>query len=245
MQTLTRVKSKVNEVKEIKEMTNNINTKLSNLYKKIDSFTNVDGINKDAIRLLIISLIINKFGTTLTLPYKKAKMEKLMLKMLSKKMNFIGYEKDKNVYYELCKLIGEERLPITAIPGNIGDAIFKAKEDEFSNLILDYCGVLDSFADEIEYAIKNNIMQVNGLMAITLSKIGLRNNTGVIGEIFRTIPMEMFNSELGQTELGCKLFLNKILTKNYKVIDVKNYHDDKEDGTRGMAMICLLIRRIA
>ena len=39
MQTLTRVKSKVNEVKEIKEMTNNISDKLSNLYKKIDIFS--------------------------------------------------------------------------------------------------------------------------------------------------------------------------------------------------------------
>ena len=245
MQTLTRVKSKVNEVKEIKEMTNNISDKLSNLYKKIDNFTNVDGVMKEEIRLLIISLIINKFGLTLTLPWKEAILEKKMLKMLSKKMRFLAYEKNKNVYFELCKLIGEERLPISAILGNIGDAIFAAKEDEFSNIMLDYCGVLDTFADEIEYAIKNNIMQVNGLMAITLSKIGLRNSQGIIGEIFKIMPKKLFNSELGETELGCKLFLNKVLTKNYEVIDVKNYYDTKEDGTRGMAMICLLIRRIA
>jgi len=216
---------------------------LDKAYKKIDSFTNAYGANKTQARKLIVSRIINKFGVILTLPYKFAILEKMILSKLSKKIKFVGYEYKKDIFYELCSLIGAERLPISAVYGSISEAIYKAKEDEFSNLILDYCGVLDTFANEIEYAIKNNIMQVNGVLCLTLSKIGLQNNNGIIGEIFRTIPKERFGSSLGETELGVMLFLNKILTSNYEVTDVFNYHDDKEDGTKGMAMILVIIRR--
>lgn len=213
--------------------------------KVIDNFKNVKGLNKDKARELMVNAIKIKTGTILTLPYKKAIIEKMILEKISKKINFIGYEYKREVFWELCKTIGNEKLPISPIFGSIGEAIFKAEPNQYSNLLLDYCGVLDTFAKEIEHAIKNNIIQVGGMMAITLSKIGILNEYGVIGEIFRSMPKEMFKSDIGETELGVKLFFNKILTNNYNVETVFNYSDMKENGEKGMAMILIIIRRNA
>lgn len=238
METLVKTKTKLDEIKKRKSA---LLSSAVDICKK-GTFSNTNGANKNTARNLIINYI-KKGGTILTLPYKFATLEKMILNKISKKFKFIGYEYKKDVFYDLCSLIGAERLPISAIFGSISEAIYKAKENEFSNLILDYCGVLDTFAQEIEFAVKNNITEVRGCIAITLSKIGLQNSNGIIGEIFKTIPRDKFNSNLGETELGVMLFLNKILTSNYEVVEVFNYHDDKEDGTKGMAMILVIIRR--
>jgi hypothetical protein len=207
-------------------------------------FGNVKGVFKKEARQKMVDAI-KVIGTTLSLPFEDAIIEKKILDEVSKKMTFIGYEWDKNIFWNLCKTIGNDKLPINPVFGSIGEAIFKATKDTYANLILDYCGVLDTFAKEIEFAVNNDIVQKDGIIAITLSKMGISNNTGVIGEIFNSMPMNLFNTNISETELGIKLFLNKILTKNYSVETVFNYRDIKENGNQGMPMILIIVRRIA
>lgn len=206
-------------------------------------FGNTEGLYKDVARTKIIKSIRNKYGVMLTLPFKKAILEKRMLKEISPKLNFIGYEWEQKTFWDLCKLIGEEQLPITPIHGSISNGIYGAKKDQYSNLILDYCGVLDTFADEIKFAIENDIVESNGIIAVTLSKMGICNKTGIIGEIFKTTPYELFDTKMSETELGIKLFFNKILKSNYTMELVFNYRDKKDNGNLGMPMILVIVRR--
>ena len=213
--------------------------------KKISNgeFGNTEGLYKDVARTKIIESIRNKYSVMLTLPFEKAILEKRMLKEVFHKLNFIGYEWEQKTFWNLCKLIGEEQLPITPIHGSISNGIYGAKKDQYSNLILDYCGVLDTFAEEIKFAIENDIVESDGIIAVTLSKMGICNNTGIIGNIFKTTPYEMFDTKMSETELGIKLFFNKILKSNYTMELVFNYRDKKDNGNLGMPMILVIVRR--
>jgi hypothetical protein len=207
------------------------------------TFKNEKGINKDSAREKMAKAIKN-FELTLSLPFEKAFLEKVILKFTKRKMKFIGYEWELPVFKKLVKLIRNEKLPIEANFGSISEAIYQAKENEYGNLLLDYCGVLNTFAKEISFAVTNNIVQKNGIIAVTLSKIGIGNKYGIIGEMSKTIPAKFFKTELKETEHGIIRFFDKTLTSNYRMETVFNYHDIKENGKPGMKMILVIIRRI-
>jgi hypothetical protein len=237
--TLTNLKTMATKKKYLSKISQKGLNKL--VTKKETDFKNAKGVNKQKARELMVKAV-RTVGTILTLPFEEAIIEKMILK-IHKKMDFLAYECEREVFWNLYKTIGTQKLPMTAIFGKIGKAIFSAEENQYSNLILDYCGVLDTFAKEIEYAIKNNIVQKNGIIAVTLSKIGLQNENGIIGEIFRKTPYEFYNTTLSQTELGVKLFFNNIMSKEYEMETVFNYSDKKDNGNNGMAMILVIIRR--
>ena len=136
---------------------------------------------------------------------------------------------------------------MTPIYGSISEQIFKAKEDEFSHLILDYCGQLDTFAKEIIYAIQNNIVAKNGTLSITLNRrvtlspgfsfadtiysdmLGLRNIKKVAkGELVR---------------IALNIFLERICGLNYSIIETFEYRDDKKDK-RGSNMVLAIVKRL-
>lgn len=54
--------------------------------------------------------------------------------------------------------------------GDISNVIYGKNEGSYGHLILDYCGNLVTIKKEVEYAIQNNVLAVNGVMAITFSK---------------------------------------------------------------------------
>lgn len=210
-----------------------------------NSYMNHEGKEKKKAVDMMVNAIL-KFplpkGTIVSLPSFTCRIEKLIMAKLKSldKFRFIGYEYVLETFFELCKTISTEKLNISAIFGSIGEAIMKGVENEFAHLILDYCGVLDTFAVEIEHVIKNNLLQVNGTMSVTLSKIGIQNDKGIIGEIFKSMPKELFGDSLKQTELGVKLFFNKIINKNYEIEKFHNYQDKGK-----MAMMLIIVRRVA
>ena len=186
-----------------------------------------------------ISFVDSPMGTILTLPSFTCTLESQILNRIGKGINFIGCERDFDTFQQMVNTIANnDKLRKAIVPrfGEIGDVIFKSKTDEFAHLILDYCGTINSFHKEIEYAIQNDLVQLNGTISITLSKNGIGNNVGIVGELLRQFPEGCFNEK--ETEIGVKLFLNKVMKPNYKVELFFNYYDSSP-------MMLIIIRRIA
>ena len=150
-------------------------------------FVNVRGNNKDTARQKMVNHIAQsglREGTILTLPSHTCKIE-LMLMEHVKGFDFMACEVEKSGYYNMLKTIVKNELPMHSYNGQVSDLIYSAKQDQYSHLILDYCGTIGRYANELKYALDNRIVKVGGTIAITLNKRGLINNT--LLDVYKTV----------------------------------------------------------
>lgn len=211
--------------------------------KEKNTYANHGGFYKQQARDLMenaIRQIGSPMGVVPTLPSYTGKLELQILNSIGRGLEFIGCERDFDTFHKLVNTIAENpklRKSLKPYFGEIGNIIFNAKTDDFAHLILDYCGTINTFHKEIEYAIQNDLVKLNGTISITLSKNGFKNNFGIVGELLRQFPKGCFGEDK-ETEMGVKLFLNKVMKSNYKVETFFNYYDSSP-------MMLIIVRRVA
>lgn len=206
--------------------------------KAVETFKNDKGVGKEVARTLMIEAINSaqlKSKLILSLPSHTCAIEKKLVAK-SKKYNFIGVELDEKVYWKMAANIVKNRLPITPFLGTMGDKIAEARPNQYAHLILDYCGQLHSFAEEIMLAMRNNIVEVGGSVSITLNKRISGNGRTFADFIQKLNPQH--DTSICESEHLVRTFINRIGGYNYAIEKVLNYND-------GASMILIIIRRIA
>lgn len=253
------------EIEKVKRLLTKYETKVSkNLapieeaVKKVETntYSNADGVYKQQAREKMIEACKVQ-GITPTLPFSSCELEKQFLAKKGKGFDFIGCERDLDTFGDMVNTIREDKVlkkAITPYFGLIGDLLKNANENEYANIILDYCGVLDTFKDEIKDVIDRDLMQVGGAMCVTLSKMGISNKDGIVGDIMKQFPVGMFG-EMSDTELATKLYFHKILKDGYSIEEFFSYQDEVKDENgqpvlkkngavkKKMPMMLIIVRR--
>lgn len=141
-----------------------------------NTFSNYYGSGKEKARDLIaesIMLTKKQSSNILTLPAAKWVMEKNILKKKDG-YKFTAVEREKDTYKEMIKnLILDEMLfdsVIATANKTIGEVIVSDKEDTYSSAILDYCGFIDSFYEEINDIMKRNLIRKGGYITLTFAE---------------------------------------------------------------------------
>ena len=217
-------------------------TKVKHIKNTNAGFKNENGISKIEARkkmTMAAKNSINKAKKILSLPSKNPILEELFHKRISKKFHFVMCEKDQDKFRTM--VFNALNTFTNNVPefycGTIGDKIYAAKENEYSHLLLDYCGEIGTFADEIEYAIKNDIVEISGTIAITVNKrISMGIPTTFKNEMLELNPQRI-NDENTVSEHIAETFINRIGGRGYKLETVFPYFDTA-------AMILFIIRRI-
>lgn len=213
----------------------------------IGTFNNKGGTGKQKARNLIINAIKNSDTTKskiLTLPAEDFEIEKLLFTQVSKKINFLMCESKPLIYK---KLIAKANNFFTRMPayycGFIGDKIYEARENEYSHLILDYCGQIASFADEILFAMNNKIVEVDGTISLTFNKRITGTQSKKFVELMELLNPQTLKSKTNvikdepRTEHSILTFFNRNGGMNYAIENVFSYKDTA-------AMFLVIIRRI-
>jgi hypothetical protein len=211
--------------------------------KKSNTYNNAVGKNKMSARIFMVSYIIASkvWGKILTLPNWVCTIEKLILKQRKLGISFVGVECKKDTYWKLCKKIWQEQLPMSAHFGFINEIIDKAREGEFAHLILDYCGQLHSFAKDIETALTNKIVPINGTIHITLSRRISGKGLSIIEEMESIIPYN--GGDNGRVQHSINTFLRVVGRGSYEIVKEFPYND-KSKGSSNGAMILFILKRI-
>jgi hypothetical protein len=217
-------------------------TKLKKAKVVINTYSNTDGVKKQEARDKIEKAILvsNSFDRPiLTLPFHECKLEIQLLQNISNKLKFLGCEMNDETYNRMLMTISSKNLPISTHKGMIGEVIAEAKENQFSNLILDYCGQFGTNHIDIGMAITNNIVGIGGAICITANK-RISPNTFAIYE-----QMERLNPKIGLTdETRCvhaiTTFIGRIGGFRYAIESIFDYNDGI-----GKNMVLIIIRRIA
>jgi len=212
-------------------------------------FKNYYGENKEVARKIMIDAICAtpryrgaKIDRILCLPAAKAIIERRLLE-ISSRFTFSAVEYDKNVANELHKTIYENNLGgvMNVYCGKISDIIYRANKDEFSHLILDYCGEIDTFYDEIDHALMNKIVQVGGTVSITVAKRTHPSNkeTGIVARMNKMYPLRP--DAIGEVEWALIQIFEEYQKRGlYSFETLKNY----SDSARGANMALIVLRRI-
>jgi hypothetical protein len=141
-----------------------------------NTFSNYYGSGKEKARDLIASAIMDtkrQSSNVLTLPAENWLMEKNIIKK-KPGYKFTAVERKKETFdLMLGNAISNSNIKdsvIAYLNKTVGEVIVNDKEDTYSSMILDYCGFIDSFYDEINDIMKRNLIKKGGYITITLSE---------------------------------------------------------------------------
>lgn len=206
--------------------------------KAVETFKNEDGVGKETARIDMVTHILenpSKSKVILSLPSQTCAIEQAIIKK-AKNFTFIGVESEVEVYWKMATKIVQNRLPITPFLGTMGDKIAEARPNQYAHLILDYCGQLHSFSEEIMLAMRNNIVEIDGTISITLNRRISGKGRAFANFLQRLNPQH--DTSIRETEHLLRTFINRIGGYNYAIEKVLNYHDTN-------SMILIIVRRIA
>ena len=204
---------------------------------------------KEAQKIMTSFLANSKVkGLILTLPYIYCIIEKAINKT-NKNLRFLGVECIKDTFKKMKKVIEKENLPIKPYFGKIQDKIFGAKENAYAHLILDYCGCLSTYLDEIRYVFRNKIVKKHGYVCMTFS-VPIISNVGNHKLVKDNGRYECNNKNDNRTlcEKGIHETICKVMGEDYDIVEIFKYNDTKIDKKgklhRGMPMILIIVKRI-
>lgn len=213
------------------------------------SFKNHNGEGKNSVREFVSEYISKSVGRNpkiLTLPCDQWIWEKLLL---SKRPDckFVGVEYDTKVFQQMVKTYTKsselKKSVLSLHNSDMCEVINHSHTDEYSHMILDYCGIINTFKSEINDVLVRDLVKVNGYISITLSLTDRRNNDSdrEISNIMNTIPLNMFGDlEMTPNEFCTRLSItNMVMNTNgrYKIDEIINYNDTSK-------MMIFLIRRM-
>ena len=198
--------------------------KKKGIKKSVGAFNNENGNGKQKARNIIIKHI-----------YKSGINSGKILSEIGKKFSFIGYERDEKVYWKMFKTIQKHKLPIYPMLGDISYELETAHEEKYNHLILDYCCQLGTIAEDMKNMFQVNIVGVNGIIAITLSK--RINKVSQSSKVYDEMNKLIKNENDIETIHAFKTFFSKVCGFNYSIEEIFEYHD-----TCSMALI--IIKRL-
>lgn len=141
-----------------------------------NTFSNYYGSGKDKARDLIANAIMQtkrQGSNVLTLPADTWIMEKNIIKK-KPGYKFTAVERDKGTFLKMVKNMINNPTISESVIGmenkTIGEHIVNDGENTYSSAILDYCGFIDTFYDEIDDVMKRNLIKKGGYIAITLAE---------------------------------------------------------------------------
>ena len=122
---------------------------------------------------------------------------------------------------------------------------FDQKENKYTHIVLDYCGQVGTFANEIRTAVNNNIVQVNGTISMTFCK----RASGKFNLQFMKKMLRLNGKIKGLTQINnCETDIEKAIYKFLSIICKENYAIEKQFAYKDKdksSMILFIIRRLS
>lgn len=238
----------INTPKEVVETLGNVVASFSKEIEKPKNANpyNDNGLNKELARNKMSNYIVNSdtVGTILSLPFSSCKIEKKIL-LERPNYDFLGVEFDEPTFNDLKDTVKAEKLPIKTYFGKLGDKIYGTHENTYSNIIADYCGQLPTFSNEIEYAIRNKVVETNGIIAMTFSKPirGTSNHSKFILSLGGTISNNP-NDNRCNSDKATEAYFNRIIGNDFQFVEIFNYTDPNEETGMGCPMTLVILKRL-
>jgi hypothetical protein len=131
----------------------------------------------------------------------------------------------RDIFNKILMAVSTSPLNIGSINNDtMNSMIHKAHTDQYAHAILDYCDSLNTNKSEVDMALENNIVRVNGVICMTFS-------------IRKVKPIMNVDEVKGECKnlSGAKKYFSRF--ENYELVDSFTYRDS-------MPMMVLILKRL-
>lgn len=196
--------------------------------KDTNTYVNHNGVGKAEARNIMVNRIVDSgvSGIVPTLPNTEWVIEQAINNQLSG-VEFLGVERKKTTFNtmrtNLRNIKKDTNIKGETYFGNIGDVLYGKLENTYAHLILDYCGNLATISKELEYCVNNDVMKLNGIMAVTFAK-------PIRGVDFQSDKLRQLGAinntdDRCQSDRSVEAYFYKICGWNYQVVEFFYYQD--------------------
>ena len=172
-------------------------------------------------------------GKVLCLPAEKCMLEIKIRNEVSPNFSYDFVEQHVPSFGKMLRTILKEKLSISAIHNcEMAEVISKAKTDEYSHLILDYCTSLDSIYAEVKEALRHKIVKAGGIVTITFCQRYRKSK--IVEKISKKAVVESGES---RTMNAVRRFIGKF--EDFEIVKTFSYKE-----FRTPPMMLLILKRV-
>lgn len=166
-------------------------------------------------------------GKSFSFTHKEAELEQVILKDMPK-MTFLSVDNDIEIIKAMKKTMKRLELPLDIRHGEAIDVLRKVEPNELAHAFLDFCCQLHTASMEIRQVLDNDLVQVNGIVAITVSKTVRVDSKGYwfrLWKNFTEITSNQVEDNRTTSDIANVMLLTLLMNERYTIREVFNYHD--------------------
>ncbi len=214
---------------EVVNKVNNATKRLKDLNDFIENQNNFGGDFKVVARQRMSDWALKSgvVGKCFSFSHKKAELEQVILKDMPD-MTFLSVDKDKGIIKEMKRTKKLLNLPLDIHCANAIEVLRKVEPNELAHAFLDFCCQLHSASMEIKQVLDNDLVKVNGTIAITVSKTVRVDSKGYWFDLwknFTEITSNQIEDNRTTSDVANLMTLLVIMNERYTIREVFNYRD--------------------
>ncbi len=214
---------------EVVNKVNNATKRLKDLNDFIENQNNFGGDFKVFARQRMSDWALKSgvVGKCFSFSHKKAELEQVILKDMPD-MTFLSVDKDKGIIKEMKRTKKLLNLPLDIHCANAIEVLRKVEPNELAHAFLDFCCQLHSASMEIKQVLDNDLVKVNGTIAITVSKTVRVDSKGYWFDLwknFTEITSNQIEDNRTTSDVANLMTLLVIMNERYTIREVFNYRD--------------------
>lgn len=208
-----------------------LNNLYSELEKEIDveNQTSFSGNAKKIARQIMSDWALKSgvVGKCFSFTHKEAKLEKLILKDMPD-MTFLSVDKDREVIKSMKRTKRLLNLPLEIHKAEAIEVLRKVEPNGLAHAFLDFCCQLHTASMEIKQVLDNDLVKLNGTIAITIAKTVRTDSKGYwfnLWKNFTEITSNQIEDNRTTSDIANIMLLTLLMNERYTVREIFNYRD--------------------
>lgn len=214
---------------EVVNKVNHATKRLNKLYDTVEKQNSFGGEGKIDARQRMSDWALKSgvVGKCFSFSHKKAELEQVILKDMPD-MTFLSVDNDKNIIKEMKRTKKLLNLPLDIHCANAIEVLRKVEPNELGHAFLDFCCQLHTASMEIKQVLDNDLVKLNGTVAITVAKTVRNDSKGYWFDLwknFTEITSNQIEDNRTTSDVANLMTLSVIMNERYTIREIFNYRD--------------------
>jgi hypothetical protein len=195
----------------------------------VEDKTNFGGKSKITARQIMSNWALKSgvVGKSFSFTHKEAELEQIILKDMPD-MSFLSVDNDIEIIKAMKKTMKRLNLPLEIKHADAINVLRKVEPNELAHAFLDFCCQLHTASMEIRQVLDNDLVQINGTVAITVAKTVRADSKGYwfgLWKNFTEITSNQIEDNRTTSDVANIMLLTLLMNERYTIREVFNYRD--------------------
>jgi hypothetical protein len=210
---------------------NRVNKRIAEIHtlasKKNNSYEDKNHIEKENNRIEMAKMVNESgvYGLIPSLSHIDCLVER-KLQRLTDKNTFLNIDRNELIVEGAHLTMQKYNLKGNVVCGDMLDVFKKYNENDFAHIFMDFCGSLPIEGVVLDYAIKNNLVVINGYIFLTICNAVRKVVNGFAREYNAFASLHTSDMKCSKTEFANKMLLRYLIGDKFEIVLEKSYQTD-------------------